>query len=363
MSGLESGIKLYNSKDIAVNLFTRARYINIPKHLQNEYQLDSNDVGVQLNYKTTKNQTLSLEILNDLNSRYFANINYSYEDDINSLKYKAYTNFQINSTKYNSYYYGLSKQEIKADVATSIGVDAKYHLMSNIYLLASAKATLLGHNVAKSSTIDKKAEYELYTGFGVFNDKTKKKKKKLGISPYIRFAHGWATPSGINEIFSFNTKKDPKNNQMNSIFFGYPLTDEVFTLPIHMYITPGFVYHHSSEVQDSTQEYILAIKAYYTIPLPIRFRLGVAEGFSYAKDITYVELQEMYEKNYNPSNLMNYMDFSLDVHLGDIFGKMLNKCWLGYSIHHRSAIFESSSMFGRISGGLNIQTGYIQWHF
>jgi len=37
--------------------------------------------------------------------------------------------------------------------------------------------------------------------------------------------------------------------------------------------------------------------------------------------------------------------------------------WLGYSIHHRSAIFESAQHFGRIKGGSNFQSVYLQWHY
>ena len=37
--------------------------------------------------------------------------------------------------------------------------------------------------------------------------------------------------------------------------------------------------------------------------------------------------------------------------------------WLGYSIHHRSAIFESASRFGWIKGGSNYNTIYLQFDF
>jgi len=61
---------------------------------------------------------------------------------------------------------------------------------------------------------------------------------------------------------------------------------------------------------------------------------------------------------------MNYLDFSLDINLGELFGlKDLSTLWLGYSIHHRSSIFENASHFGRIKGGSNYNTVYLQWHF
>jgi outer membrane protein len=70
----------------------------------------------------------------------------------------------------------------------------------------------------------------------------------------------------------------------------------------------------------------------------------------------------MQRKGYRPSNLLNFLDFSLDFNIGDIFGgNELKRWWLGYSIHHRSAIFESAQQFGRISGGSNFQTVYLQY--
>lgn len=54
---------------------------------------------------------------------------------------------------------------------------------------------------------------------------------------------------------------------------------------------------------------------------------------------------------------------TLDVNMGDITGaKGLQQLWLGYAIHHRSAIFESSSLFGRSKGGSNYNSVYLQWH-
>ncbi|MFT5788382.1 MAG: outer membrane protein, partial [Shewanella sp.] len=89
-----------------------------------------------------------------------------------------------------------------------------------------------------------------------------------------------------------------------------------------------------------------------------------AEGLSYASTVTYIESSELEEKDYKPSKLLNYLDFSLDVNVGDIFNsRKMENLWFGYSIHHRSGIFESSSAFGRISGGSNYQSVYLQWHF
>ena len=106
------------------------------------------------------------------------------------------------------------------------------------------------------------------------------------------------------------------------------------------------------------------MKAFYTLDLGWRFRIGVAEGLSYVSDVTYIEGSELAEKGYRPSKLLNYLDFSFDVNLGDVFNYApMQNAWLGYSIHHRSGIFETSSAFGRIKGGSNYNSVYLQWHF
>ncbi|WP_410963908.1 hypothetical protein, partial [Salmonella sp. ZJHZ20_0162] len=83
-----------------------------------------------------------------------------------------------------------------------------------------------------------------------------------------------ATPSNIGEIFSFEREKDPYDNQLTSLFYGHPLTDELFGFPLDIYLTPGLVHHWSSSVQSASTEYVMAIKAYYTVNWPTTWRFG-----------------------------------------------------------------------------------------
>ena len=90
----------------------------------------------------------------------------------------------------------------------------------------------------------------------------------------------------------------------------------------------------------------------------------MAEGLSYINQVTYIEGSKLEEDGYKPSKLMNYLDFSADVNIGDLFHiQSLDSLWFGYSLHHRSAIFESTSAFGRIKGGSNYNSIHFQWHF
>jgi len=253
---------------------------------------------------------------------------------------------------------------VGAGVDLSAGIEAEYHLISNLYLIGSFQLTYLDHNVRHSAFVDKDFLDETFVGIKFSNERKKSRKKDLRNRPYFRLAHGWATPSNLGEIISGDTENDRYNNQLTSIFYGHPLTDELFGFPLDIYLTPGFIWHWSSDVQPSSQEYVVAIKAYYTLKWPITWRVGFAEGASYASRVTYIEETELNKKDYEVSKLMNYLDFSIDIDLSKLFDlKAPNSLWLGYYIHHRSAIFENASHFGRIKGGSNYNSVYLQWHF
>lgn len=166
------------------------------------------------------------------------------------------------------------------------------------------------------------------------------------------------------DILAFKTKPDPYNNQLTSVFYGHPLTDELFGIPLHIYLTAGFAWHWKSDVQDHSQEVVLAMKFNYMFSWPIRWRIGFAEGFSYVNKIPFIEKQDLEKKGYNTNKLLNFLDYTIDLNLGDIFGgPTLQKYWFGFSIHHRSGIFEMAQHFGRVNGGSNYNTLYLQYHF
>ena len=186
---------------------------------------------------------------------------------------------------------------------------------------------------------------------------------------YLRFAHGWATPSDMGDILAGNTVTDEYNNQLSSVFYGHPLTRNWLDLPIDVYLHSGLVYHyendhHGVRLQNQALEGVVSVKAYVNFTWPVRWRFGIAEGFSYVSSFTYIERQEMESKDNQGSKLMNYLDISLDANIGDIFRqKSLENLWVGWSMHHRSSIFKQASQFGRIKGGSNYTSGYLQYHF
>ncbi|WP_394391536.1 MipA/OmpV family protein [Shewanella woodyi] len=371
IDGMEAGLHLWKNEQHQVNAYTRFRFVDIPKELQNETQSQAFDFGLQYRFLQGPWEA-DAAFLSDSNKRSYGYTRTQYHWEKGSLYLNPYAEFHWKSADFNEYYYGLEQYEVGAGVEFNAGIKARYHLASNLYLLGQFGVGRLEDEVAHLPSMDTQYQYESYFGFAFYPDAKSRESMAVRVSSpdsdddseFLRLAHGWATPSNLNEIMTGSARTDPYNNQLTSLFYGTRLTDTLFTLPIELYFTPGAVWHHDSEVQGDLAEAVIAIKAFYTFEFGPKWRLGVAEGLSYISSVSHIEGTELEEKGYKPSKLLNYLDFSLDVNLGDIFNRHdMRNLWLGYSIHHRSGIYEKSSAFGRIGGGSNYQSVYLQWHF
>ena len=62
------------------------------------------------------------------------------------------------------------------------------------------------------------------------------------------------------------------------------------------------------------------------------------------------------------SKLLNYLDPSIDVSVGDLIGaKSMRETYLGLGVSHRSGIFGTSRLFGDVNGGSNYIYSYLEW--
>ena len=410
--GLTAGAKLYDKERWQFSLIGRYRYFDIPAEFQNLVRGNALDVGGELKYRINNNLETNFEIMSDDEGRYYSVLDTRYHWESGSWELFPYASLRLKSADFNNYYFGLDGFSNPDDLSSTIdnkigsgfdltlGSEIRYHVISNFYLLGRAQLTALDSDTRRSPTIGSGTYGEVYLGIAFFNDKTKKKSPSLKAKPYIRVAHGWATPSNIGDILSFDSVDDEQNNQLTSLFYGHPLADSLFGVEaLDIYMTLGYVYHHGSDPYSQTldpgqgintleyaglgnnpcdgtspctltydlqptNEYVLGIKAYYNINWPVHWRLGIAEGLSYIETVSNIEQREMDSKGYRSSKLMNYLDFTADFSLGDTFGvKAINDLYFGIGIHHRSSIFESSSAFGRIKGGSNYNSLYLQYHF
>jgi len=363
IEGLEMGYRIFKGDRWQLSPLGRYRFFDIPKEYQNAVREDGMDLGGQFTYQFTKQFHTDFEVLSDRNGFIHANLVPTFKFSLNRWDLSTYVRIRWKSSGFNKRYYGLDIENPGSAVDVMLAGDFVFYVYKNLYLIGQGTLTFLDQDTRDVAFIDRSNQASAFLGFGFSSDK-KKTVEKLDSRPYVRLAHGWGTTSSLGDIISFKTERDPYRNQLSSLFVGVPLADELFTLPISTYLTPGIVLHHSSEVQDTFPEYVLAVKFYYTFKWPTFWRFGFAEGLSYVTEIPYLERKDMEEKGYRPSELLNFLDFSLDLNLGHLFRvDWMKSLWLGYGIHHRSGIFSTSSAFGRISGGSNYNTVYLQYHW
>ncbi len=360
LDGTQAGYHLYQNDRFSLGLAADLRLFDIPRYAQNKIQGTQLDFGVQATWHYSSRWDLSLAAMSDSEGRMYSDLTSRYQLNDYGWDASLYATLRAKSQRFNNTYYGLQVDNIGAGIESKLGVKGRTQIYQNLYAVGHLGATFYDYDTYSSQFIDSYAQWEGYLGIAMFGSAATTTTERLPEGAYFRLASGIATQSGPSEVFTLQNETDPERNRMTSFFYGHPLPGRVFELPIDFYLTPGYVYHYNSDTQDAFDEYVLAIKGYYTFDWSVRTRLGFAEGVSYSTDISHIERKNLNEKGYEPSKLMNYLDFSIDVNVGDVFNNQdLSNLWLGYSLHHRSGIFTTTSAFGRIKGGSDYNTLYI----
>jgi outer membrane protein len=365
--GLEGGLRFYRPGRWQFSGMGRIRFFDIPTGLQTWFSPYSVFYGLQGKYSPGGPWHLDLEALSDFKGHEVVNARLGGFWKRPRVWYHAYLQAQYKTPATNSHYYGLNLVDVTGGVELQAGASVMAVVTSNLFVFARGVATLLDPPARNVSFVDKDLTYQGYLGFGLKNDRTRSTPSVPKATRYLRLSHGWVTYASLSDIFSGKVEPDPDNHQMTSVFYGHPLSDTLLGLPLQVYLHGGLGWHWENQ-KHNIQEFVIAVKVYYTIPLPVRLRPGLAEGWSYVTAIPFIEETEITAKGYQPSPLMNYLDFSLDVKVGDLFGwigaaETLDRMWAGVGLHHRSAIYEISQQFGRIKGGSNVRTIYLQYDF
>jgi outer membrane protein len=188
-------------------------------------------------------------------------------------------------------------------------------------------------------------------------------------NPYaVRVGYGCTTETKFNEIVRGNNNCDGGDGtRLASLFVSRQISEDVFTLPIEAWLLGGIARRDENGLQADFFEGVLAFKAIFRrFPWSDRVetRLGFAEGLSYADSVPWIEKEKGEEKNRRTSHLINYLEFSLDVSVGDVFGAdELRNLFFGFYVHHRSGIFASANLYGNVYGGSNVNALYLEWEF
>lgn len=289
---------------------------------------------------------------------------------------------EFESDEVNQYYYGVEGDEstaerpaYQAEAGTnfSLGADAWYRLGQAHLLGFSLAYTALDATVEASPLTDQgnRLDAKFQYRYEFLNSPIAQTAAKASENKWLQEGWQWRVAGGywkdgnfIEMIYLNNMAVNTKDTAMVSGFLSKKISDEVWGLPIEAHATAGIVRHFEKGEQDNFNEYVVAIKGYYNqFPWShiVETRVGFGYGFSYADEVPWQESDSVLEKNENDSPTLQYLDYSWDVNVGDLFRTDAAKhCYLGYSIHHRSGIFGKTDVYNRVNGGSNWNTFYLQ---
>ncbi len=179
----------------------------------------------------------------------------------------------------------------------------------------------------------------------------------------FRVAYGKATTSDLSEIISGNVGKPPRDYAVYGFDAAYLLSENVYDLPMDLYICTGLGIYDEDGAQKTVYEGTLYIKMFFNFDFwKNRVRFGLGEGISHTSRYLQIEWDEAVEDGDAHSKDLNYLDLSLDVDLGKLIGvQSLHNTYLGWTIKHRSGIWGLVNSVKE--GGVNYNTISLQRNF
>jgi len=180
----------------------------------------------------------------------------------------------------------------------------------------------------------------------------------------IRVGMGYADMNDLGQILSGSWERYGDIYAVN-LDMGYRLIEDLWDVPIDIYLKGGVSYFNEQGYQDDFGEMNVYVKAYWKLDFwQNRVRIGFGEGLSLAQEIPYVETVDATnpDGSVDPTaKFLNYLDISLDLDLGRLVRyKPIYDLYLGYTLKHRSGIFGT---FNGVHGGSNYNMFTIEKNF
>ncbi|MES2189642.1 MAG: MipA/OmpV family protein [Pseudomonadota bacterium] len=389
-----AGIKLINDGDRIktgtgqrLDLFVEQRLEghpigdSLPPSLAGMAPRDSGiDLGLSYRY-SQRWGTIQAELVRDVGNTSRgseARLGYSYDWRSGALLLRPTISFSLRDAKLNNYYYGVSPAEALAGrpayapgsgVNTQIGLYASYDISERWRLLGGVSATYLDKTIKNSPIVQKRVLPAVYIGAAYDFGGHKREWAEENSPTYVKVLYGKAAEPSCHlaKIITARCFSTASTNPtyISGIQVGKPFINNLNGWPVDIAGYVGLTHHDERGLQSNGTQLDVFMKASYTgFPWSdkVKTRLGLGVGLSLASRVPYTEVTSQAGKT--TSRLLNYLDPTIDVSLGDIVGsRALKETYLGFGVSHRSGIFGSSRLLGNVNGGSNYLYTYIETAF
>ncbi len=281
------------------------------------------------------------------------------------------------SAKLNDYYFGVESYEATAERAAyaagsgldvTAGLYARYRFLQHWSLLGGVYATQQSSSVRNSPLVDDRVQWGALLGAAYDFGNGQVRWDEPTSPTYVKVFYGRDSADGCHMVkimtFSCTDLNDEDPTDIWGVHVGRPFVSELNGWPLDLIGYVGVLRHDEKGHQPDSWQIDAYMKAfYYGFPWShrVKTRIGFGFGLSYAERVPYAEVQSQARRERNTSKLLNYLDPSIDISLGDIFGsRRWHDLYLGVGISHRSGIFGSAQMLGTVDGGSNYIYAYLE---
>lgn len=281
------------------------------------------------------------------------------------------------SSRLNDYYFGVEPYEATTErpaYAAGSGLDvtaglyARYRFLQHWSLLGGVYATQQSSSVRNSPLVDDRVQWGALLGAAYDFGNGQVRWDEPTSPTYVKVFYGRDSADGCHMVkimtFSCTDLNDVDPTDIWGVHVGRPFVSELNGWPLDLVGYVGVLRHDEKGHQPDAWQIDAYMKAfYYGFPWShrVKTRIGFGFGLSYAERVPYAEVQSQARRERNTSKLLNYLDPSIDISIGDIFGsRRWHDLYLGVGISHRSGIFGSSQMLGTVDGGSNYIYAYLE---
>lgn len=300
---------------------------------------------------------------------------YRYDWKIGKLQLQPQLALSWRDANLNNYYYGVRPSEATATRAaydpgsgfnTELGLSATYRLSERWRLLGGVSAKRWSSGVRASPIVENRTQlagqlglaYDFSPGHDAWPE---------GRPLIVKALYGKATDCDVAQVMLLKCTSTNTVDQtrITSIELGRPFVERLNGWPLDFVGYVGLLRHNERGLQEDSWQANAYMKAYYYgFPWSerVRTRLGMGVGISYAERVPYVEMRDQLARGRSSSRLLNYLDPSVDISLGDLIGvKSMGETYIGLGVSHRSGIFGTSRLLGNVNGGSNYIYSYVEW--
>jgi outer membrane protein len=335
------------------------------------------DVGASYEYRGAWGAAYA-EVLHDaISTSRGTELRLGYRNEWRSgrLSLRPHAMLGLRDAKLNNYYYGVQPSEATAarpayapgaGANLQLGLYGAYALSERWRLLAGMSATRWSQGVRGSPIVDGRID----TAFtlGLMYDFSPEHKPWPESKPLIvKLSAGRATDCDVAKVARLACTSTQTRDQTRivSVEVGKPFIERLNGWPLDFVGYVGLLRHDERDVQPDFWQLNAYMKGFwYGLPWSDRVmtRIGLGVGLSYAHGVSMLERRDQERNGRSTSRLLNYLDPTIDVSVGDLLGlPSMKRTFAGLGVSHRSGIFGSSRLLGNVDGGSNYIYSYLEW--